>query len=512
MSQPPDSSLRDIVLGAGAGAAAGPWFGQGGGHDARRLADWLVAGEAGGLLADWLGLDALAGLLAGGGRRLRAALDRDIAAIDRLIGLMVDEILHHPAFQKLEALWCGTAYVVDNAARAKEVKIRILNVRWSEITRDADQALDFDQSRLFDRVYTEEFGTPGGEPFGLMVVDHPISHRPQPGQSTDDISTLRSLSAVAAASFCPFIFSASPTLFGVDSFRELGMATDLATGFNQPEYTRWRSLRETEDARFLGIAVPRILMRAPYADDGSRNDGFRYAESTRQLDGSGHLWGGAGFAFAAVVIRAYANYNWFGDIRGADRDGDVGGLLTDLRIESFATDRKGLVPKPSMDVAIGDIMERELAELGFIPLKRAVYTPFSVFQSNQSAQKPKVYRDVVNATNARLSAMIQSMLCTGRFAHYLKVICRDKVGGFMTAGECETYLTHWLSRYTTATTDLPPDTRARYPLRESRVEVTERPSKPGEYHCTIHLRPHFQLDEVNSAFRLVTTITSGQAA
>lgn len=508
MTEQPDPSLRDIVLGSGFGA----WFGQGGGHDARRLADWLVETESGGLLADWLGLDRLSSLVQGGAAALLAALDRDIAAIDRLLGLMVDEILHHPAFQKLEALWRGTSFMIDNAAGVKGIKVRILNVKWAEITRDADQALDFDQSRIFDRVYTEEFGTPGGEPFGLMLVDHAISHRPQPGLPTDDITTLRSLSAVAAASFCPFIFTASPMLFGVDSFRDLGMATDLANGFSQPEYTRWRSLRDTEDARFIGIAVPRILMRLPYADDGSRRDGFRYAENTRALDASAYLWGSAGFAFGAVIIRAYANHNWFGDIRGADRDGEAGGLLTNLTIDSFATDRQGLVPKPSMDVAIGDIMERELAELGFIPLKRAAYTPFSVFQSNQSTQKPKTYRDVVTATNARLSAMIQSMLCTGRFAHYLKVICRDKVGGYLTAGDCEEHLTRWLSNYTTATADLPADTRARYPLRESRIEVTEKASKPGEYHCVIHLRPHFQLDEVNSAFRLVTTITSGQAA
>lgn len=507
MSPPATQGLRAAVLGEGDEG----WFGETGGHGARRLADWLAGREPAPALADWFGTDAL-GTLLGDRRRLRAALDRDIAAIDRLLSLVADEILHHPAFQALEALWRGTGFIVEKAQAAKGIKIRILNIRWQEVGRDADQALDFDQSRVFDKVYTEEFGMPGGEPFGLMLVDHAITHRPQPGQATDDITTLRSLSAVAAASFCPFVFSSAPSLFGVDDFRDLGMATDLAGGFTQPEYTRWRAFRDTEDSRFIGITAPRILMRHPYADDGTRLDGFRYAEDTSGTDGTRMLWGSAGFAFAAVVIRAYAHYNWFGDIRGADRDGEIGGLLTDLVVESFPTDRAGVVPKPSMEVAIGDIMERELAELGFIPLKRAAYTPYSVFQSNQSAQRPKTYRDMVNDTNARLSAMIQSMLCTGRFAHYLKVICRDKVGGFLTAEDCQYFLSNWLNQYTTGTTDLPAETRARFPLREGRVDVSEHPSKPGEFHCVIHLQPHFQLDEVTSAFRLVTTIPSGQAA
>ncbi len=508
MSPSPEPSLHDIVLAPGAGDG---WFGDDHGREARRLADWLVERDAAESLLGWFGRETLEAAR-GDASRLAAALDRDIAAIDTLLGQTVDAILHHPAFQRLEALWRGTGFLVDRATNTRGIKIRILAARWTEIVRDADQAPDFDQSRIFDKVYSDEFGMPGGEPFGLMLVDHAITHRPQAGQAADDVSALRSLAAVAAASFCPFVFSAAPSLFGVDSFRDLGKATDLTGGFAQPEYTRWRSFREMEDSRFIAVAMPRILMRHPWRDDGTRNDRFRYAETVSAPDASAYLWGSAGFAFAAVVIRAYAHYSWFGDIRGAGRDGETGGLLTDLVVESFPTDRPGVAPKPSMDVAIGDIMERELADLGFVPLKRAAYTPFSVFQSNQSVQHAKTYRDAVNTTNAKLSAMIQSMLCTGRFAHYLKVICRDKVGGFLTADDCQVYLSNWLNGYTTSTMDLPAETRARYPLREARVEVSELASKPGEYNCVIHLQPHFQLDEVLSAFKLVTAVPSGQAA
>lgn len=511
MPTPPEPSLREIVLGPGSPALSAGWFGENHGHEARILAEWLVERDPAQVLATWFDAGTLAGF-AGNPRRLAAAIDRDIAALDALIGRTVDTIIHAPHFQRLEALWKGTAFLVDKATGHKGIKVRILSIGWAEIGRDADQAADFDQSRMFDKVYTEEFGMPGGEPFGLMLVDHEVSHRPRPGQGTDDVTILRSLSAVAAASFCPFIFSAAPSLFGVDTFRDLGKATDLTAGFAQPEYTRWRSFRDTDDARFIAVAMPRILMRLPYRDDGSRRDNFRYAEDVSALDGSGYLWGSAGFAFAAVVIRAYANYNWFGDIRGADRDGEAGGLVTELPVDYFGTDRQGVAPKPSMEVAIGDIMERELADLGFIPLKRAAYTPFSVFQSNQSTQLAKTYRETLATTNARLSAMVQSMLCISRFAHYLKVITRDKVGGFMTPEDCQRYLADWLTRYTTASTDLPAETRARYPLRDGRVEVSELPGRPGDFHCVIHLQPHFQLDEVLSTFRLVTALPSGQAA
>jgi len=511
MPTTPEPSLREIVLGPGVPALSAGWFGENHGREARRLAEWLVEGDLGEALVAWYG-PAVADDIAGSAKRLAARIDRDVAAIDALLGQMVDAILHQPAFQRLEGLWRGTAFTVDNATGHKGIKVRILSIGWNEICRDADQAVDFDQSRMFDKVYTQEFGMPGGEPFGLMLVDHEVSHRPRPGQATDDITVLRHLSGVAAASFCPFVFSAAPALFGVDTFRDLGLATDLTAGFAQPEYTRWRAFRDTDDARFIAIAMPRILMRLPHRDDGSRRDNFRYREAVSALDAGSYLWGSAGFAFAAVVIRAYANYNWFGDIRGADRDGEAGGLVTELNVDYFPTDRPGVAPKPSMEVAIGDIMERELAELGFIPLKRAAYTAYSVFQSNQSTQLAKTYREALATTNARLSAMVQSMLCISRFAHYLKVITRDKIGGFMTPEDCERYLANWLTRYTTATTDLPAETRARYPLRDGRVEVSELPGRPGDFHCVIHLQPHFQLDEVLSTFRLVTALPSGQAA
>jgi type VI secretion system protein ImpD len=434
------------------------------------------------------------------------ALDRAVAEIDALLTAQVNAIIHHPRFKKLEATWRGVRYLVTVADEVENVLVRILHISWHELCRDLERAIEFDQSQIFQKVYNDEFGMPGGQPFGILVGDYEVQHRITPDHRTDDVAALKAMSAVSAAAFAPFIVGISPAMLGLDSFRDLTLPIDLPSTFRTPEYARWRSLQEAEDTRFLGLVLPRILLRAPYRDDGSRIDGFRFEEDAERTDEHGHLWGSAGYAFASVVVRAFGRSGWFTDIRGARRDSTGGGLVTDLPAPSFETDRPGIAIKYSTEVALSERQEKDLADLGFIPLSKAKDTPYSVFYSNQSAQSHKKYETAAATMNARISAMLQYILCVSRFAHYIKVLARDKVGSFQTPEEVEQYLRRWLQGYCNANDRAGPETLARYPLREGSVQVREPPGRPGIYQCTIHLRPHFQLDQVLSEFRLVTEL------
>jgi type VI secretion system protein ImpD len=438
--------------------------------------------------------------------RLLAALDRAVAEIDASLARQVNAIIHHPRFQRLEASWRGVRYLVAVADEVENVLVRVLHANWHELCRDLERAIEFDQSQAFQKVYNDEFGMPGGRPYGILVGDYEVQHRITPDHRTDDVAALKAMSAVAAAAFAPFIVGIAPAMLGLDSFRELTLPIDLPGTFRTPEYIRWKSLQEAEDSRFLGLALPRILLRRPYADDGSRIDGFRFEEDHDRTDERGHLWGSAGYAFASVVVRAFGRSGWFTDIRGARRDVEGGGLVVDLPVPCFETDRPGIATKYSTEVALSERQEKELADLGFIPLSKAKDTPYSVFYSNQSAQAHKKYETAAATVNARISAMLQYILCVSRFAHYLKVLARDKVGSFQTPEECEQFLRRWLQGYCNANDKAGPETLARYPLREGAVSVREPPGRPGIYQCTIHLRPHFQLDQVISEFKLVTEL------
>jgi type VI secretion system ImpC/EvpB family protein len=438
-------------------------------------------------------------------------LVRDIARLDDLLNRQVNAILHHPDFQQFEASWRGLRYLVDHAAEAENVKVRVLQLSWRELAKDMDKALEFDQSQLFRKVYSEEFGTPGGEPFGLLVGDYVVRPRPGPGHPTDDVLTLTGVASVAAASFAPFVTSAHPAFLDLEGFWELERPRNLEPTFAQPEYVKWRALRDAVDARFLGLTLPRVLMRLPYDGTGpARADGFPFREEVGAPDRAQYLWGNAAYAFGAVVIQAFGDCGWFADIRGV-RPGQSGqGLAAGLPVQSFATDKAGVVPKCSTDVMLTEYQEKELADLGFMPLCHCPGTDLTAFFSNQSVQKPKVYDREAGTVNARLSAMLQYVLCVSRFAHYLKVMARDKVGEFSDPGGCETHLQRWLHNYTVANTEVDAETKARYPLRESRVEVKEVPGKPGSFQCLMHLQPHTQLDQVLASIRLVTQLSPGR--
>lgn len=443
--------------------------------------------------------------------RILQAIDRDIAWIDALLTEQVNAILQHPRLQRLEASWRSLRYLVDLSDGIEGVKLRVLNIGWSELCRDLERAIEFDQSQLFNKVYSEEFGTPGGEPFGVLIGDYEVQHRRGPGHPTDDVAALKALSSVAAAAFAPCILGCTPVMFGLDSFSELGLPIDLQAIFGQREYDRWKGFQATEDARFIGLTVPHMLVRRPRRDDGSRVDGFRFRESASGARGGGYLWGNAAYAFAAVLIRAFASSGWFADIRGTRRDDLGSGIVAGLPLDSFETDSPGIAVKCSTDVSISERQEKELSDLGFIPLSRAANTEYSVFYSNQSAQLQKHYDNPVATVNARLSTMLQYMMCVSRFAHYLKVIGRDRIGSFTTPDACESFLQRWLHNYCVGNDDAAPEVKARYPLRDGKVRVRELPGKPGIYQCTVHLQPHFQLDQVLSHFKLVTELAPERA-
>jgi type VI secretion system ImpC/EvpB family protein len=444
-------------------------------------------------------------------RHITLRLTRDIAHIDDLLNRQVNAILHHPDFQKLEASWRGLHYLVEQVPETENIKVRVLNVSWKALNRDlVERAIDFDQSQLFRKVYSDEFGTPGGEPFGMLLGDYEIRPRPSAESPVDDLATLGAVSSVAAAAFAPFISAAHPSLFGLDSFTEMELPLNLSRTFDQIEYVKWNGLRDREDARFVGLTLPRVLTRLPYEDDNARTDRFCFREDVEKPDRSQYLWGTPVYAFGAVVVRAFAESGWLAAIRGVERGVVGNGLVTNLPCDSFATSKTGVALKSITDGVITDAQEKELGDLGFIPLCQCQDTGQAAFYGNQSVQRPKKYDELAPTVNARLSAMLQYILCVSRFAHYIKVITRDRIGSFEGPSDCEDKLRKWLQNYVTTNDSAGSETRAKHPLREAKVKIMEIPEKPGSYRCEIHLRPHFQLDQMTSAVRLVTELAPPQ--
>ncbi len=464
---------------------------------------FLAAAAPAEALRIWFGAD-LTGPGASSKDAILERLNSDVAALDERLNEQVNTIIHHPGFQRLEASWRGLRYLIDRSAGQADVKVRVLNLALPELARDLERAIEFDQSQFFNKIYNDEFGTPGGEPFGVLLADYEVSHHAR------DQDTLESLSHIAAAAFAPMVMSAHPSLFGLDDFSALGTPLNLPRTFQQLEYLKWRQFRETEDSRFIGLVLPRVLMRLPYEDDGQHAKSFRFFERVAGPDSSRYLWGSAVYALGAVLVRAFAQSGWLASMQGVERGVETGGLVTGLPQHSFGTDVTGVASKYSTDVMITDSDEKELGELGFMPLCVCKDTPWSAFYGSASVQKPKLYDDLPATVNARLSAMLQYMFCVSRFAHYLKVIGRDRIGSFATAAECENFLQRWLLNYTIDVDDASMQAKAKAPLREGKVEIREKPGKPGSYYCVMHLRPHFQLDQVVTAVKLVTEITPGK--
>jgi type VI secretion system ImpC/EvpB family protein len=449
-----------------------------------------------------------------------ARLSRDVARIDALISDQLNAILHHRQFQKLEASWRGLQFLVDGLPEGDSIKIRILNITWRELTQDQDRALEFDQSQLFRKVYESEFGHPGGEPFGVLLGDYEIHHRPGPDHPfAGDVETLGKIGSVAAAAFAPFIAGVHPSFFGLDHYSELERPLNLPRTFEQLEYLKWRALRQAEDSRFVGLVLPRVLIRLPYGPRGSLDAGIGFREDVGGEDRSNYLWASAVYAFGSILLRAFAASGWLADIRGVRQGKGEGGkricledagLVTGLPVHWFLTDRNGLASKCSTEVIITDEQEKGLGDLGFIPLCHCHDTEYAAFYACPSIQKPTVYDDDTATANARISAMLQYMLCVSRFSHYIKVISRDKIGGMTGPEEVEDYLRQWLRNYITANDSGGPEIKAKYPLREAKVQVRERRDQPGTYQCVIHLRPHYQLEQMRTSLRLSTELVPGR--
>ncbi len=438
---------------------------------------------------------------------LRGALDRDIAAIDVMVSEQIDAILHHPRLQKLEGSWRGLAWLIWSLDLGARLKIRVLNVSWVAICRDLEKASEFDQSNLFHKIYEEEFGSPGGEPYGFLIVDHEVRHRSDASARTDDIAGLSALSGVAAAAFAPVVLGAAPALLEVDAFDELGNVLDIASPLGNTEHARWRALAVRPDMRFVGVALPRLLARAPWDDDGTRADGFRYVEyapSSRD-----RVWMNAAYAFAAVVGRAFANFAWPADVRGVETDRIGGGLVQDAPSEPFATDRDRAWVRVPLEIIWNDRQERELLSAGLIPLAAIPNCEELVFGAVRSLQTPQRHGGANAAAanaNARLSSQINSILCASRFAHNLKMMGRRMVGSFRTGDDIQRQLQTWLNRYVNGNLSATGDSRARFPLVAASVEVREHAGKPGSFGCVVRLQPHYQLDDVMATFQLVTEL------
>jgi type VI secretion system protein ImpC len=432
---------------------------------------------------------------------LSVTLDARVAELDRLISAQLSEVMHHPDFQKLESSWRGLHYLCKHTSTGSMMKIQVFNATKQELTRDFRSAIDFDQSTLFKKVYEEEFGTFGGSPFGALIGDYDITRQ------GEDMFFVEQMSHVAAAAHAPFISAASPELFGLDTFSELGKPRDLSKLFDTSEYAKWKSFRDAEDSRYVGLTLPRFLGREPYdPKEGTVTEGFNYVEAVDGSDHSRYLWINTAYAFGARLTAAFESYGWCAAIRGVEG----GGLVEDLPTHTFKTDDGEIALKCPTEIAITDRREKELADLGFIPLVHCKSTDYAAFFGAQSAQKAKRYdSDAANA-NARLSAQLQYMFAVCRIAHYMKAMMRDKIGSFASAANVQSFLNQWITQYVTTDDNAAQEAKAAFPLREASVEVSEVPGKPGVYRAVSFIRPHFQLDELTVSLRLVAELPQGQ--
>ncbi|HEX6807854.1 MAG TPA: type VI secretion system contractile sheath large subunit [Gemmatimonadaceae bacterium] len=419
-----------------------------------------------------------------------------IAQIDHLISLQLNEIMHAPEFQKLEGTWRGLRYMLGQSETSDMLKIKILNVGKKELLRDLQRAPEFDQSALFKKVYEEEYGVFGGAPFGALVGDYEFE------KSGQDIELLEKVAQVAAASHAPFITGTSPDMLNLESFTQLDSPRDLAKVFDTTEYARWKAFRQSDDSRYVALTLPRMLLREPYGPNNVPVDAFNYDERVDGTDHDRYLWGNAAWALGARVTNAFAQYGWCACIRGVESGGMVEGLPT----HNFRTDSGDVAMKCPTETPITDRREKELADLGFAPLVHQKGSSNACFFSVQSAQKPKIYTSDAATANSRISSQLPYIFAVSRFAHYLKAMMRDKIGGYMSKSEAQSFLNTWIANYVVGNDDAPLSVKAKRPLREANVEVQEVPGKPGAYRAVAFLRPHFQLDELSVSMRLVAEL------
>jgi len=424
-----------------------------------------------------------------------------IAELDRKLTEQVNLILHHEDFQKLEGTWRGLHHLINNTETDETLKIRVFNINKKELGKTIKKfkGTAWDQSPLFKKIYEDEYGTPGGEPYGCLIGDYHFNH------TAPDIEIMSGMAQIAAAAHAPFIAGSDPTLLNMDSWQELSNPRDLKKIFGSAEYAPWRSLRDSDDAKYLGLAMPRFLSRIPYGSKTNPVDDFAFEEDTEGADHSKYTWSNSAFAMGVNITRAFKMYGWCSQIRGTES----GGIVEGLPVHTFPTDDGGVDMKCPTEIAITDRREKELADCGFMPLSHYKNTDYAVFMGAQSLQAPAEYDDPDATANANLSARLPYLFATTRFAHYLKCIVRDKIGSFSSREKMEQYLQKWINNYVEPdVVNATQDALARRPLAAAEVVVEDVEGNPGYYTSKFFLRPHYQLEGLSVSLRLVSKLPS----
>jgi type VI secretion system protein ImpC len=423
-----------------------------------------------------------------------------IAEIDRKLSEQINLILHHDDFKALEGSWRGLHYLVNNTETGENLKIRVMNISKKEVSKTLKKfkGTAWDQSPLFKKLYEEEFGMPGGQPFGALMGDYYFDH------SAPDVEMLAGIAQISAAAHAPFLSAASPSLLNMETWQELANPRDLAKIFGTPEYAAWKSLRQSEDARYLGLTMPRVLARLPYGAKTSPVEEFAFEEDTAGADHTKYTWTNAAYSMATNVTRSFKLYGWCARIRGAES----GGMVEGLPVHSFPTDDGGVDMKCPTEIGITDRREAELASCGMMPISHWKNTDYAVFVGAQSLQKPQEYDDPDATANANLAARLPYLFATCRFAHFLKCIVRDKVGGFASRESLQKWLNDWISRYVDSNPSSTDEVKARFPLSSAEVVVEEVEGNPGYYTSKFFLKPHYQLEGLTVSLRLVSKLPS----
>lgn len=436
-------------------------------------------------------------------KNLTKTIEARIAAIDTVISKQLSTIMHDGEFQRLEGSWRGLHHLINSSETSASLKIKLLNVSKKELTKDLEKAVEFDQSAIFKKLYESEYGTPGGEPYGAVIGDYEFSNHPE------DLATLEKMSNVAAAAFCPFVSAASPNLIGMEGWSELSKPRDLEKIFESVEYAKWKSFRDTEDSRFVSLVMPRVLARLPYGKSTKTVEEFNFEEveittsgKAKPVANKDYCWMNAAFVMGARLTDSFAKTGFCTSIRGMENGGKVENLPTHV----FVSDDGDTDIKCPTEIGITDRREAELSKLGFLPLCHYKNTDYAVFFGAQTAQKPKKYDRPEATANAAISARLPYIMASSRFAHYLKVMARDKIGSFMEATDCEIWLNRWINNYVDGNTSAGPETKAKFPLRAAKVEVKEIEGSPGAYNAIAYLQPWLQMEELTTSLRMVAKI------
>ncbi|MBO7088549.1 MAG: type VI secretion system contractile sheath large subunit [Lentisphaeria bacterium] len=424
-----------------------------------------------------------------------------IAELDKKLSAQVNLILHNEKFQELESAWRELSYLVNNTETSESMKIRVMNISKKDLAKTLKKykGTAWDQSPLFKRLYEDEYGTAGGEPFGCLIGDYYFD------QTAPDLEIMKGVAQIAAAAHMPFISAASPSIMNMESWQELSNPRDLTKIFSTPEYAAWRSFRESEDSRYVALTMPRVLSRMPYGAQTNPVEEFNFEEDTGAGASEKYTWMNAAYAMGVNIDRSFTEYGWCARIRGMES----GGAVESLPTHTFPTDDGGVAMKCPTEIAITDRREAELSKNGFLPLCHWKNTDYAVFLGGQTVNKPQEYDNPDATANANLSARLPYIFATCRFAHYLKCIVRDKVGSFKEAADMQRWLSDWISNYVTSDANASEEVKAKYPLAEAKVEVEEVEGEPGYYNARFYLRPHYQLEGLTTSLRLVSKVPSG---